>query len=341
MSFDRPEFLWVALLIAPELLIAHRRAAGLRASVEYLSSPRRRGRASSIFSSATFFGGLAAALFLAFVALALAGPSWGRKGYAAERSGLEVSFVVDVSRSMEVRDGSPTRLDSARGMIRSLLRSIPHSGATDPGISFSLVAVKGEAVLLVPMTEDTEAVDIALDYANPDTLTAKGTNLERGIVEGLASFPSAGSGSRIIILFSDGGELAGQARAAAESVKRSKARLLVVGLGGNEAALVPGGSSGAGGPLGAVLDEKGQPARSALEASFLRSVSAAAEGRYLDGSDPSALGALASEIAGAKAGGTRVEYESVDRTGLFAGLSLAFLAAAILAELFSTRGGGL
>jgi len=335
VTFARPEFLWLALLAAPELLLARRRAAGLRASVEYLAGPRRRGRAAAAFSAAAFCGALAVVLFLAAAALALAGPSWGRKGFAAERSGLELSFVVDVSRSMEIRDGSPTRLAAAKGIVRSLIRSLPSEAAPNRNVSFSLVAAKGDAVLLVPMTEDAESLDAALDYADPDTLTAKGTNLERGIEEALASFPSAGGGSRVVVLLSDGGELSGRARAAAEAVKRAKARLLVVGLGGSEAVPVPA-SSASDGPI---LDAKGQPARSALDAAFLRSLAAAAEGRYLDGADPSAIGALSAELAGARAGGSRVEYEAVDRTGLFAGLALAFLLAAIVADLLATWGG--
>jgi Ca-activated chloride channel family protein len=332
MSFTRPEFLWLTLLALPEFLLALSRARRLGVSIEYLTGPRRRGRAASIFSAVSFCGALAVALFVASTAVALAGPSWGRTGRAAERSGLELSFVLDVSRSMEVRDGSPTRLDSAKGIIRSLLRSLPSTSVADRAVSFSLVAAKGDAVLLVPMTEDGETIDVALDYTGPDTLTAAGTNLERGIAEGLASFPSVGSGSRILVLFSDGGELAGRAREAAEGAKSAKARLIVVGLGGGEAAIVPG-------LAGPALDAKGQPARSSLDAPFLRSLAAAAEGRYIDGSDPSVIGTLAAEIAGARAGGARIEYEAVDRTGLFAALSLVFLLGAILADLFAPRGG--
>jgi hypothetical protein len=187
------------------------------------------------------------------------------------------------------------------------------------------------------MTEDIEAIDDALEYAGPDTLTAKGTDLGRGISAGLSSFGSAGAGTRILILLSDGGELSRSARAAAEEVKRAKTRFIAVGFGGSEAVLVPGASE-PGGFSRPALDAKGLPARSALDSGLLRSLAAAAEGRYLEGAEASTIGALASEVAGARLGGTRIEYEALDRTGLFAALALGFLLAAILAEMLASKG---
>jgi Ca-activated chloride channel family protein len=252
---------------------------------------------------------------------------------AQERSGLELAFVLDVSRSMEARDGAPTRLESAKGMIRALVRS-SLAASREGSLSFSLVAAKGDAVLLAPMTEDAEAIDVGLDYANPDTLSAKGTDLGRGIAAALSSFSSAGGSGRLLVLLSDGGELSGSAKAEAAKAKLAQARFIAVGLGGAEPVPVPGVD-------GPALDEKGLPARSALDAALLRSAAAEAGGRYLDGSDPSAPAALAAEVAAARQGGVRIEYERVDRTGLFAFLSLAFLLSAMGAEAFASRGGKL
>ena len=328
MSFGDPRFLWLALLALPELLLAWRRTAKLRPSLETLVGPRERSRAAARFSSLSLVAAVSSALFVCMAALALAAPAWGREGRATERSGLEVALVLDVSRSMESRDGSPTRLDEAKGLLRSLFRELPSLRAGGEGVSFSLVAAKGDAVLLAPMTEDLEAIDLALDYARPETMTAKGTDLGRGIDAGLDSFSVQGSANRLLVLLSDGGDLAGRARAAAERARKSKVRFAAVGLGGNTPAFVPD-----------ALDESGRPATSALDAAALRSLAAVAGGRYLEGAESSTLGALASEIGSARVSGSRIEYEAEDRSGLFAALALAFLVGAAAAGTAATRGG--
>ncbi len=347
MRFERPEALLLALLALPELLLTLRRATRLRASLEALVGPARRARAGARFAAASVYGGIAAALFIVSTSLALAGPAWGRRGAVAERSGAEVALVLDLSRSMEVRDGSPTRLDDAKNLIRSLLRSLGQARETEGGCSFSLTAVKGDALLLVPMTEDIEALDQALEYAGPEIMTAKGTQLGRGIETALASYASRGAAKRLILLFSDGGDLSGSARAAAAKAAAAGARLVAVGLGGSDPGPVPapiglsasaaGGSESAGAAY--IADAQGRPAESALDAAFMRALAAAGEGRYLEGAESSTTAALVEEVARARSGGAGMEYEVASRGGLFALLAYAFLTAAVAAGMLGTRGG--
>jgi Ca-activated chloride channel family protein len=338
MSFARPELLWLALLALPELALGLSRAPAFRASVEALAGPRRRERAGRRFLALSVAGTACGALFVAAAALAMAGPSWGERGTVAERRGLEAAIVLDVSRSMEAADLAPSRLEAAKGLVRSLLRS-PAAASGSPngglraaeGSSFSLVAAKGASILLAPMTEDFLSFEDALDYANPDATTAAGTNLESGIRTALASFSGSGAQGRALFLFSDGGELSGQARRAAEEAGAAHVRLVVVGMGGNDPALVPGAD-------GAPLAGPKGPVRSARDEARLRALAAVAGGRYIDGSDAGASGELASELASSRGGGTRIEYERVDRRGLLALFALAFLAAALVCDLLAPKG---
>jgi len=328
VTFARPELLLLALLAVPEIALVVLRAPALRASVEALAGPALRRRAGAAFAAAAAIGAAAGVLFILSAAAALAGPSWGRRGSVAERSGVEAAFVIDASRSMGAVDSGISRAEASKEIVRSLLR---REGAAGRRASFSIVAAKGDAVLLAPMTEDLAALEDALEYVGPDAITAVGTNLERGIEAGLSSFTESRAGDRLLVLLSDGGELAGSARRAAEKAARSRARLIVVGVGGSEPAPVPG-------PDGApIVDERGSRVASALEEARLAAVAAAAGGRYLEASDPGTSAALAAELASAAAGGTRIEYSSADRSGDFALAALAFLIVAILAEALSTR----
>jgi Ca-activated chloride channel family protein len=331
VSFVRPEFLWLALLALPELALGWRRSPILRASIESLSGPRRRARAGSLFAALSTCGSFSAALFVVSAVVAISGPSWGSRGSPVERRGLEAAVVLDVSRSMEATDVKRSRLETAKGLVASLLRGA--AGAGGEGVSFSLVAAKGASVLLVPMTEDSFAFEDALDYATPDAITTPGTDLESGIRAGLASFTRSSAEARLLFLFSDGGELSGSSRRACEDAAAARVRLVVVGVGGDAPALVPG-------PDGNPLEGPKGPVRSARDEPNLKALAAVAGGRYLDASEAGTGAALAAELLEARGSGTRIEYERVDRSGLFALLALAFIAAAILADILSTRGAG-
>lgn len=328
MSFARPELLLLALLAIPELLLGLKRSASFRASLELLAGPARRAAASSSFRALSLASTISAALFVVSAAIALAGPSWGLKGAPVERRGLEAAMVLDVSRSMLVRDGdvslAETRLGAAKGIVAHLVGSGSES-------SFSLIVAKGDGVLLAPMTEDEYALGEALAYAGPDAMSAAGTNLESALKVGLSSFSSSGAQGRLLFLFTDGGELSGSAKRGAEELARSGVRLVIVGMGGSVPMPVPG-------PDGSPLVGKKGIVRSALEASSLRALAAVAGGRYLEASDSGAKGILETELSRASGKGTRIEYRSVDRAYLFALLALAFLAAAILSSLLAPIG---
>ena len=61
---------------------------------------------------------------LFFLVLALADPRWGVRYVEVNRRGMDVMFVVDVSRSMLARDASPSRLDRARLFIEGAVDSM-------------------------------------------------------------------------------------------------------------------------------------------------------------------------------------------------------------------------
>ncbi len=261
--------------------------------------------------------------------MALARPGWGRTNQLVEREGLEIAIVVDVSRSMLAEDLpqpgpglSSSRLASALSYARFVLSKAP-------GAAFSLVAVKGDALLLVPMSDDLDALHAGLDWASPGAMTQAGTDLGSGIYTALASFSSLAGRGRLVLLLSDGGDLAGRARAAALKAREKGVRLLVVGFGGDKPVPIPLGNGSF------LVDGKGNPVRVVQDSSLLRDVASAGGGRYVDAADASALAALSEEIAKEGKTGLRLEERSQDRTGLFADIALFFLFLRFLAAFFA------
>jgi len=324
VSFERPAFLWLLVCIPVELIAAHIRIPALAASFGLLAGPARREMAVLRFRLSSICAAVLSSLFILASVFCLAGAAWGTSAVSAETSGLEIALVLDVSRSMEVNEDGTTRLDQARRVARQIL------GAA-PGASFSLTAAKGSSVLLVPMTEDQDALDSALDYANPDTLTSHGSGLDSAIETALASFAVKDQSARLIVLFSDGGGQAARTEKAAELAGGRGVRIWAVGVGGDSALTVPG-------PDGSVIvNSSGLAVHSALAAGPLRRAAALSGGRYFDASDPGTSAALREGLAAMGRTGHHTVYGTQPRSTLFAGFALLFLCLRIAATLFAVK----
>jgi Ca-activated chloride channel homolog len=150
--FLRPEWLWLAVPAVLVVFLVHwhedvlRPWRGLVAPhlLPHLLVGRARGfRLRPVHCAAAF-------LFLA--TFALAGPSWQREAspFAQEQAALVVA--LDLSRSMDAIDVSPTRLERGKQKIRDLLR-------LRQGARTALIAYAGTAHLVLPLTDDAKILE--------------------------------------------------------------------------------------------------------------------------------------------------------------------------------------
>lgn len=325
MTFDHPVFLLLLLLLPLDLALSLARRGRREAVARTLFPPSRREAGARRRGRAGLLALVPGSIFIITTSFALAGPAWGTRAERVDRSGLEVALVIDVSRSMEVADsGGVTRLEAAKSLARLLV-------GEGTGDAFSLVVAKGEGLLLVPMTEDLDAVESALDYADPSVMSRAGTDLGSGIETALASFSPIASPGRVILLLSDGGDQGRSARSAAVDARSRSVRILSVGFGGVDPAIVPGPD---GRPLGAGV---ASPVKSALEPELLRALALASGGLYFDANEGGSLAGIRAELAHEGRTGTRTVLRLRERASVFAILALAALIARFALELFAIR----
>lgn len=205
---------------------------------------------------------------LALMLLAFARPQWGEVAESIHRLGLDVVVLLDTSRSMGVNDVEPTRLERSRMEIRSFLEA-------DRGDRVGLVAFSGVPVALSPLTEDTAAISMLLDIADEKLIPIQGSDLGKGIEKALSLFDRHGETDRVILLFSDGEDMASDAVAAAGKAMRSRVKIFCVGIG------TPAGGAITG-PNGRPVNDPdtGAPARSKLHEQTLRRIAQITDGRY-------------------------------------------------------------
>ncbi len=317
-GFGRP--LWLILaplalaLIPVALALAERSVRRARALTRRPPEPRR---------AAT----VALALAVALAAVAAAQPRWGERAVAIPSGGAQLVAVLDVSRSMGAADVAPSRLAAARTAIADAFRGLSGDRA-------ALVVFAGDARVRFPLTRDLAAAAIVVESAGGGALllergtsAAAGLDLARGLFD--AEDERAG---RLVLLVSDGDDLAGDAVASAAALADAGVALLVAGAGTPAGGVVPVFDP-VSGERSVLTDAGGAPVVSRLGEARLQAIAEAAGGRYLGTDLAGAPGAVRARLAALEGGERGVASVSlpVERFQWFAAaaLALALLGTAI------------
>lgn len=221
--------------------------------------------------------GIAIALSLGLIGVALARPQWDPRPVEVTRRGRDIVFLVDVSRSMLARDLAPNRLERAKLWIRDLSDSIR-------GDRVALVAFAGAAVVKCPLTLDHGFFRLCLDELSPDSVPRGGTNIgdaiRKVLAEVIANDPEAHANLADIILITDGEDHESLPIDAARDAAERGVRIIVIGVGSDiQGAIIPVEEAG----REQTLTHAGQLVRTRQDSSLLARIAAAsASGVYLN-----------------------------------------------------------
>lgn len=175
-------------------------------------------------------GLLCAGLTLGLVAAAR--PQWGQREETVYQRGRDLVVALDVSRSMLATDVRPSRLQRAKTDLIDLVGELR-------GDRTALVAFRRGAELICPLTTDYAYFLHALDGAGPDAAPRGETDIGAAIRKALEAFSGESGAHKALILISDGEDLAGGARAAAEEAARRGIVIFTVGLGSTAGSTIP------------------------------------------------------------------------------------------------------
>lgn len=198
--------------------------------------------------------------------LALAGPSWNRVEQPVFRSEQALVIALDLSRSMDAQDLSPSRLTRARLKILDILER-RLSGQT------ALVVYSSNAFTVTPLTTDADTVAALVNSLSTDIMPSRGSYPVAAIAKSKQLLEQAGAILGEVLLITDGGSTQAAENAAGE-LRRSGYTLSVLGVGTGDGAPIPR----AGG--GFVTDRSGNIVVPKIESSGLSSLAAAGGGRF-------------------------------------------------------------
>ncbi len=266
------------------------------------------------FVTAVLFTGAIAALIVA-----LAGPQWGQIPVEDERRGLDVVFLMDVSNSMIAEDIPPSRLVRSREVARSVVGRLDESYR-------AVVAFKGAATAVVPMTEDPVAFDLAMSNLSGALITTAGTSVRSGLDTALSAFPSGSPRQKAIVLFSDGEELQDTVDDELERLRTADIPVFGVLSGTTGGATIPTRSGGV------LRDEAGRPVMVGVNRATLEQLAAVSDGRVYDISDSTVAQDLAADLRELSGRGRDVVFRevSVERYHLFVLLAFVLFTGIVL-----------
>ena len=321
MTFDASQYLWYLTAIPVIGLLLLVSSFQTRRTVRALTTQRQESRISAILTVKSFISSILISAVLASLILALAGPRWGEVSVEDERRGLEIVFLFDVSNSMAAQDILPSRLERSRETARTLVSRLPDA-------LVSAVAFKGDAVPILPMTEDDVAFQLALAGLSGSMITSPGTNIENGLRAAIAAFPEGSARYRVVILFSDGEQIDGDVTDVLEQLRVQEIPVLVVAAGTAGGAVIPTVNDGV------VRDAAGNPVLARVDLSALQEIADASDGTVYRLGNRTLLQELADELDRRSGVNQAVVFRRtrVERYHVFVSIAVLFLALSILVQ---------
>ncbi len=227
---------------------------------------------------------LVVGLALTLAVVAAIRPQYGRRPEALRQTGIDIAIGFDISKSMLARDVQPSRIEAARMQLRTLLAQLV-------GDRVALVPFAGVAFVQSPLTADQSAIRLYLDSLDPMQMPVGGTNLAMAIDKGVALLTGAedrgdrSSRSRVLLLITDGEDVAGDdgeaAREAARKAAEAGVRLYAVAVGTRLGEPIPiVGEDGS--HQGYQKDSAGKPIYSKLDVSLLEDLARLADPEATD-----------------------------------------------------------
>lgn len=214
---------------------------------------------------------------LVLLAVVAARPLWGPRKADKPQEGAEFFIVLDVSKSMWVRDVAPSRLDAVKTSLDGWLK-------TRSGDRIGLILMAGDAFIQAPLTNDYTALREVLAQSGPKALSLGGTNLSEAIKVAGQALEASEVKNKAIVIVSDGENTEGHVLADVRKAHlEQRIRFFTVGVGTADGGQVPSREVPAdfSGPLKEVVrDEFGLVVTSKLDERNLRAIAAAGGGRY-------------------------------------------------------------
>jgi Ca-activated chloride channel homolog len=171
------------------------------------------------------------------IVLALFRPQYGGQKVELNAEGVEVVFVVDVSKSMAAEDVKPQRLKLAQIQLKKLIEILENN-------RMGIVAFAGQVGVISPLTQDIGALNLFIDSLDFNIFSEQGTNIGFALQEA-KDLLERGQGdkksnrTKVVVLITDGEDHSGVAEDAVKKLKDKDIKTFVIGVGTTGGGKIP------------------------------------------------------------------------------------------------------
>ena len=228
----------------------------------------------------SFFKPIIKLLFLSlsilFLVFGLVNPKIGTELETVKREGVDIVFVVDVSKSMLAEDIAPNRLEKSKRLVSAIVNQLVSDRV-------GIIAYAAQAVPQLPITTDYGAAKMFLQSLNTDMLSSQGTAVDSALDLSITYFNDQDQTNRVVFLISDGEDHSDEAEKAAIRASEFGVRVFTLGVGTESGAPIPIKKNGIVETY--KKDLEGNVVITKKNANILKTISEVSNGAYYDGND--------------------------------------------------------
>lgn len=211
---------------------------------------------------------------LSFSILALANLRLPVKTEGEKTTGIDIMFVLDVSKSMLATDLKPNRLERAKQLVSLLIDRSENN-------RIGIVLFAGSAFLQMPLTPDLSQAKMYLANANTDAIATQGTDIAQALTLANKSLDTKERKHKAIVLITDGEDHEGGAVSEAKNIEEDGVVIYTIGVGSETGAYIPEPVLG-----GYKTDRNGKTITTKLNSADLQKIASATNGQYLHLDNP-------------------------------------------------------
>ncbi len=232
MHFQHPEY-FIGLLVIPGLLFGYFRLVSWKKKLAArIGDPALVAQLVKSFSAGNYL--LKFILVLTAVFFLVAGlANLQARGNAENisRNGVDVMFVLDVSKSMLAQDVKPSRLDKAKQLLYRLVDRLQND-------RIGLILFAGRAYMQMPLTTDHGAAKLYISEAGPEAVPTQGTVFSEALSMANSSFNRNEHKYKAVVLISDGEDHDPEGLKTARQLAENGVMVNTVGIGSPEGSVI-------------------------------------------------------------------------------------------------------
>ncbi|TWP29906.1 VWA domain-containing protein [Apibacter muscae] len=191
-----------------------------------------------------------------------------------KREGIDVVFVIDVSKSMDAQDIIPSRIEKAKKILDDILNGLD-------GGRVGIVIFAGHSYSVMPLSNDYAAAELYLNSVDTGLITQQGTNIADAILETSKMLSDVSNTSKAIVLVSDGEIHEGELNSSIQAAKEEKITIFSIGIGTTQGAPIPMHTTG--NDLDFKKDRNGEIVLTKLDDNSLKKLASETGGAYFHG----------------------------------------------------------